>query len=166
MRTCLQDAGDFYRLLPEGVYDGWDGSGDPIGSKQGMGLDANRQYPRGYIPEGGQPGAGNTPMHLKEVEAHIKAVTARNNICISLSYHTTVCNHHQSFWLLFAVFLGCLTEPTVTLTRRVERSYMSVKCLIAQAMMRKKCCRWSTVVVMSPGTRSGRRLVVVVVVTH
>ena len=28
-------------------------------------------------------------MHLVEVEAHIKAVTERNNICVSLSYHTT-----------------------------------------------------------------------------
>ena len=81
--------GDYYRLLPEGVYDGWEGEGDPIGAKQGFALDANRQYPRGYIPEGGQPGAGSVPGHLPEVEAHMKAVTERNNICIGLSYHTT-----------------------------------------------------------------------------
>ena len=93
--SVSQDDGEFYRVLPEGVYEGWDGvHGDAVGSKQGMGLDANRQYPRGYIPEGGQPGAGSNPMHLPEVEAHIKAVTARNNICISLSYHTTV--RHRS----------------------------------------------------------------------
>ena len=130
-RLPEEDEGEFYRLLPEGVYDGaentlgashfyikndhftktgsgqthrkvpgikrrrsssagWDGEGDPIGAKQGLGgLDGNRQYPRGYIPEGTQPGAGSTPMHLVEVEAHIKAVTERNNICVSLSYHTT-----------------------------------------------------------------------------
>lgn len=78
----MSNAGEFYRLLPEGVYDGWDGEGDPIGAKQGLGgLDGNRQYPRGYIPEGGQPGAGNFPGTLVEIEAHMKAVTARNNIC-------------------------------------------------------------------------------------
>ena len=69
--------GDYYRLLPEGVYDGWEGEGDPIGAKQGFALDANRQYPRGYIPEGGQPGAGSVPGHLPEVEAHMKATCVR-----------------------------------------------------------------------------------------
>ena len=49
-RLPEEDEGEFYRLLPEGVYDGWDGDGDPIGAKQGLGgLDANRQYPRGCL---------------------------------------------------------------------------------------------------------------------
>jgi hypothetical protein len=46
-------------------------------------------YPRGYAPSAVQPGAGQIPMQLVEVEAVVRAMTARSNICISFSYHTT-----------------------------------------------------------------------------
>jgi hypothetical protein len=81
---------DYYHLLPEGLFDQWEGDRSGSGAANtGFGFDANRQYPRGYVPDASQPGAGSYPMHLLEVESAVKAMVARPNICISFSYHTT-----------------------------------------------------------------------------
>ena len=52
------------------------------------GLDANRQYPYNYSPEGQQRGAGELPGHLPQVRAAYEAITARPNIAALMNYHT------------------------------------------------------------------------------
>ena len=76
----------YYRLLPEGEFLEYDGFEQTIGSR--WGLDANRHFPHAYRPEGTQNGAGPHPMFLEEIDAVVKAITARNNICTIQSYHT------------------------------------------------------------------------------
>lgn len=80
------DDGEYYRLLPEGEYLDYDGFTQGIGSR--WGFDANRQFPSAYRPEGEQGGAGPHPMYLPEIDAVVRAITARNNICTIQSYHT------------------------------------------------------------------------------
>ena len=77
---------EYYRLLPEGEFLEYDGQEQRNGQR--WGLDANRHFPHGFRPEGQQGGAGPYPMFLEEIEAVVKAITARNNICAVQSYHT------------------------------------------------------------------------------
>jgi hypothetical protein len=59
----LDDDEQYYRMLPEGEFLEWDGFTQKQGSR--WGLDANRHFPHGYRPEGGQSGAGPHPMFLE-----------------------------------------------------------------------------------------------------
>eukprot|EP01043_Picozoa_sp_COSAG02_P019754 COSAG02_NODE_961_length_15629_cov_2.747650_15_plen_109_part_00 len=59
----LDDGEQYYRMLPEGEFLEWDGFTQRQGSR--WGLDANRHFPHGYRPEGGQSGAGPHPMFLE-----------------------------------------------------------------------------------------------------
>jgi hypothetical protein len=59
----LDDSGQYYRMLAEGEFLEWDGFNQTQGTR--WGLDANRHFPHGYRPEGGQSGAGPHPMFLE-----------------------------------------------------------------------------------------------------
>lgn len=77
--------GDFYRILPEGMIQNWDGvTIDFAPSKQG--LDLNRQFPGLWEPSQGGSGAyaGSEP----EPRAAIEFVTSHPNITGSVSFHT------------------------------------------------------------------------------
>lgn len=63
----LDDGEQYYRILPEGEFLEWDGFTQTQGTR--WGLDANRHFPHGFRPEGGQNGAGPHPMFL-EVRGH------------------------------------------------------------------------------------------------
>lgn len=76
----------FYRLLPEGIINNWDGNTQRIIDHYG--LDFNRQYPANWTPEGVQKGAGAYPLSEIETRSITEAIIARPNISGVQSYHT------------------------------------------------------------------------------
>ncbi|HZY42531.1 MAG TPA: M14 family metallopeptidase, partial [Anaerolineae bacterium] len=81
-------SGEFYRLLPEGTIQNYDGV--TIKSAPSLaGLDLNRQYPMEWAPEGDQKGAGPYPASEPEVRAMVQAVIERPNITGYITYHTS-----------------------------------------------------------------------------
>jgi Zinc carboxypeptidase len=79
--------GPFYRLLPEGRIDNYDGVTIKIPPPI-EGLDLNRNFPADWAPEHEQRGAGPYPGSEPEVRAMLQAVTDRPNITGHLAYHT------------------------------------------------------------------------------
>ncbi len=77
--------GDFYRLLPEGHIQNYDGvtieMAPPV-----QGLDLNRQFPVFWSPD--QQGAGDYAGSEPEPAAAMKFVAAHKNITGSVSFHT------------------------------------------------------------------------------
>jgi len=81
------DSGEFYRLLPEGSIQNYDGVTIKVAPAR-EGLDLNRQYPMEWAPEGDQHGAGPYPTSEPEVRAMVQAVIDRPNITGYITYHT------------------------------------------------------------------------------
>lgn len=79
--------GEFYRLLPEGTIQNYDGVTIKVAPAR-EGLDLNRQYPMEWAPEGDQKGAGPYPTSEPEVRAMVQAVIDRPNITGYITYHT------------------------------------------------------------------------------
>lgn len=85
----LSDSGsntDYYHLYTEGEFHQFDGFKKTF--SRDFGLDLNRQFGSGFLPEGEQAGAGPYPQFLPEAQALVKAVTARPNISVAHTYHT------------------------------------------------------------------------------
>ena len=80
-------AGPYYRVLPEGHIQGYDGATIRL-APQLRGLDMNRNWPVDWRPEGEQPGAGEYPTSEPEVRAAVQAIVDRPNICAYITYHT------------------------------------------------------------------------------
>ncbi len=80
-------SGEFYRLLPEGRIQNYDGVTIKVAPAR-EGLDLNRQYPMEWAPEGDQTGAGPYPTSEPEVRAMVQAVIDRPNITGYITYHT------------------------------------------------------------------------------
>ena len=81
------DDGPFYRLLPEGRIENYDGVTIKIPPPL-EGLDLNRNFPADWAPEHEQRGAGPYPTSEPEVRAMVQAVTERPNITGHIAYHT------------------------------------------------------------------------------
>jgi hypothetical protein len=90
-----EESATYYRLLPEGVFQDWDGF-----TQNGRldNHDLNRQFPTSWTPgggmtmsqqDGGTPGAGPYPMYLREARYVVEAISARNNICAMLTHHVS-----------------------------------------------------------------------------
>jgi murein tripeptide amidase MpaA len=79
--------GPFYRLLPEGRIENYDGITIKIPPPL-EGLDLNRNFPAEWAPEHEQRGAGPYPTSEPEVRAMVQAVTERPNITAHIAYHT------------------------------------------------------------------------------
>ena len=77
--------GDFYRLLPEGVIQNYDGVTIDF-APPAQGLDLNRQFPVFWSPE--QRGAGDYAGSEPEPAAAMKFVAEHKNITGSVSFHT------------------------------------------------------------------------------
>lgn len=80
--------GPFYRLLPEGR---WEGEFDPDLPQPGpvrAGLDLNRNFPFRWRPEGEQKGAGPFPASEPEVAACVRFLTGHPNVCQAITFHT------------------------------------------------------------------------------
>ena len=82
-----EEGGTYYRLLPEGTIQNYDGVTiqlpPPLES-----LDLNRNFPGEWGPEAEQRGSGPFPTSEPEIRAMVEAVLARPNICGHIAYHT------------------------------------------------------------------------------
>ncbi len=79
--------GPYYRLLPEGRIQNYDGT--TIKHAPALaGLDMNRNYPVEWRTEGEQVGAGPYPTSEPEIRAVVQAIVDRPNICAFIQYHT------------------------------------------------------------------------------
>ena len=77
--------GDFYRILPEGMIQNYDGALINMAPSV-QGLDLNRQFPVFWEPT--QPGAGQFPGSEPEPFALTKFIVEHPNITGSISFHT------------------------------------------------------------------------------
>ncbi len=77
--------GDYYRLLPEGKIQNYDGVLIKVAPSQ-QGLDLNRNFPVNWSPS--QSGAGDFPTAEPEVRAAVAFIAAHRNITGSVSFHT------------------------------------------------------------------------------
>lgn len=75
-----------YRLLDEGTIENFDGFTIPM-PRDPAGLDLNRNFPAGWGTE--VLGSGDHPMSEPEVDALVRAVSARPNICGYNAFHTS-----------------------------------------------------------------------------
>ncbi len=82
-----EQGGTYYRLMPEGLLENYDGyvirEPHPL-----QGLDFNRNFPYEWKPENEQYGAGPYPASEPEIRALVDFVTKNTNINIVLTFHT------------------------------------------------------------------------------
>ncbi len=86
-RLPYEQGGQYYRVLTEGLIDGYDGALIKI-ARDYEGLDFNRNFPFEWLPEGDQAGAGPYPASEPEIKAAVDFITAHPNINIAVTYHT------------------------------------------------------------------------------
>ena len=79
--------GTYYRLLPEGRLEAFDGVEIKL-AKPLQNLDFNRNFPFDWQPESTQSGAGPYPASEVEVRAAVDFVSRHNNINVAITYHT------------------------------------------------------------------------------
>lgn len=78
----------FYRLLPEGVFESFDGFHQG-NSLTRFGLDFNRQAPtQPFHSEGEEPGAGPFPLFCPETRCVAEALAKRKNVSLFFDLHT------------------------------------------------------------------------------
>jgi hypothetical protein len=75
-----------YRMIDEGTLADHDGFTIPT-PRPTEGLDMNRNFPAGWGT--GVPGSGDHPLSEPEIEALVRAMVARPNICGFNAYHTS-----------------------------------------------------------------------------
>ena len=80
--------GTYYRLLPEGLIDDYDGYQIKL-ARPPEGLDFNRNFPYEWKPEAEQHGAGPYPASEPESKALLDFVTSHPNINLAITYHTS-----------------------------------------------------------------------------
>jgi len=86
-REPTETGGVYYRVLPEGLLDGYDGV--TIGmQKPKEGLDLNRNFPAHWRQEHEQRGAGPYPTSEPEVRAIVAFITSHPNITGGITFHT------------------------------------------------------------------------------
>ncbi len=86
-RDPTEVGGIYYRLVPEGTVEGYDGFTLKI-KKAKQGIDLNRNYPAHWRQEFDQVGAGPYPTSEPEVRAQVAFLTSHLNICGGSSFHT------------------------------------------------------------------------------
>lgn len=77
----------YYRLLPEGLLEDYDGYLIKE-ARNPEGLDFNRNFPFQWRTEGEQQGAGPYPASEPEIRAIVDFVSTHSNINIALTFHT------------------------------------------------------------------------------
>lgn len=80
-------SGNFYRILPEGLLEDYDGYIIKM-AKPLEGLDFNRNFPFEWRPEGDQHGAGPYPTSEPEIRALVDFIIQHPNINIAITFHT------------------------------------------------------------------------------
>ena len=86
-RDPIETGGTYYRLLPEGRLENFDGVTVSIAPHK-EGLDLNRNFPMGWRQEGEQRGAGPFPTSEPEVRNLTQFVATHPNITGGVAFHT------------------------------------------------------------------------------
>jgi murein tripeptide amidase MpaA len=86
-REPTETGGKYYRLLPEGRIENYDGVLIDI-PRPKEGLDLNRNFPFLWRQESEQPGAGSYPTSEPEVRSLVHFITSHPNITGAISLHT------------------------------------------------------------------------------
>lgn len=79
--------GTYYRILPEGIVEDYDGVTLSIQPKKEQ-LDLNRNFPANWRPEGEQYGAGPFPTSEPEIRAMVHFIVNHPNITGAVCFHT------------------------------------------------------------------------------
>jgi murein tripeptide amidase MpaA len=82
-----EQGGEYYRLLPEGYLEDYDGYQIKI-AKPHRNLDFNRNFPVDWRPESEQSGSGPYPGSEPEIQAMLEFIIAHPNINAAITYHT------------------------------------------------------------------------------
>ena len=86
-REPAETGGTYYRIVPEGTVEGYDGFTLHV-KRPVHGLDLNRNFPASWRQEFEQLGAGPYPASEPEVRAVVDFVTRHPNITGGISFHT------------------------------------------------------------------------------
>jgi murein tripeptide amidase MpaA len=86
-RNPVETGGEYFRLLPEGLLEHYDGSSIKLQSRKEQ-LDLNRNFPAGWRQEHEQYGAGPFPTSEPEVRAAVAFVATHQNITGAVAFHT------------------------------------------------------------------------------
>jgi len=86
-REPTETGGQYYRLLPEGRIEDYDGVLINI-QRPKEGLDLNRNFPFLWRSESEQTGAGSYPTSETEVRSLVQFVTSHPNIIGAVAFHT------------------------------------------------------------------------------
>ncbi|HTE17496.1 MAG TPA: M14 family metallopeptidase, partial [Armatimonadota bacterium] len=86
-RDPSESRGTYYRLLPEGKLENYDGVTFTV-QRNKEGLDLNRNFPAHWRGEGEQHGAGPYPTSEPEVRAIVAFITSHPNITGGVTFHT------------------------------------------------------------------------------
>jgi murein tripeptide amidase MpaA len=86
-RDPAEFGGRYYRVLPEGFVENYDGATIDV-TKAKEGLDLNRNFPVAWRTESEQSGAGPYPTSEPEVRNLIDFIVRHKNITGAVSFHT------------------------------------------------------------------------------
>jgi murein tripeptide amidase MpaA len=86
-REPTETGGTYYRIIPEGRYDGYDGHTLKIKRPRER-LDLNRNFPASWRQEFEQSGAGPYPTSEPEIRAIVDFVVRHPNITAGTTFHT------------------------------------------------------------------------------
>ncbi|MBN2147034.1 MAG: hypothetical protein JW726_06580 [Anaerolineales bacterium] len=86
-RAPEDHGGEYYRLLPEGLLEDYDGDLIKV-ARAPEGLDFNRNFPYLWRTEGEQRGAGPYPTSEPEIRALVDFVSTHPNINFAITFHT------------------------------------------------------------------------------
>lgn len=87
LRDPAESGGQYYRLLPEGLLENWDGVTMKLMPNKEQ-LDLNRNFPANWRQEYQQHGAGPYPTSEPEVRAMTQFVSSHPNIVSGIEFHT------------------------------------------------------------------------------
>jgi murein tripeptide amidase MpaA len=86
-RAPTEAGGEYYRVLPEGIIDDYDGIGIALQPRKER-LDLNRNFPAYWRSEAEQPGAGPFPASEPEIAALAQFIACHPNITGAVAFHT------------------------------------------------------------------------------